>query len=365
MKLFVFNPEHDIALASNLEHFTPPQAACRIRRDLGFLPVLWAAEGDMILTDDKMAAEERAGRLGLACHGEFLTRDMLRQRLSSGVQPDAVCPWGWDLSLRNELLEYGIAPALLPDTSRLDAIRQMSHRRWAAENLLVPLCQISGTTGEAYTADCAAEVQSLLSRHGSVVLKAPWSSSGRGIRYVGKRHNHGRKSYETLSPQLQGWIRNVVNEQGCVMVEPWYDKAIDLGMEFYASADGRVSYRGLSLFHTVGGAYEGNLLGSETALLSRAGRYVRPDLLHEVAHQAETLLSSRLRNCYEGPLGIDMMAVRFKGELLLHPCVELNLRSTMGHVALALSRRKLMENKVMRITFSSDYQLIISSPSQP
>ena len=47
-KLHIFNPEHDIALASNLTNFTAPHAGRQLRADLGFLPALWADEGDYV-----------------------------------------------------------------------------------------------------------------------------------------------------------------------------------------------------------------------------------------------------------------------------------------------------------------------------
>ena len=50
--LHIFNPEHDIALASNLANFTAPHAGRELRADLGYLPVLWAEEGDMVLVDN-------------------------------------------------------------------------------------------------------------------------------------------------------------------------------------------------------------------------------------------------------------------------------------------------------------------------
>jgi hypothetical protein len=65
-------------------------------------------------------------------------------------------------------------------------------------------------------------------------------------------------------------------------------------------------------------------------------------------------LQQRLAGHYVGPLGVDMMLVRqTDGTLCLHPCVEVNLRHTMGHVALHLSRR-LPENAEarFRIVFS-------------
>ena len=48
MKIHIFNPEHDIALASNLSNFTAPHAGRQLRHDLGFLPAIWADEGDVI-----------------------------------------------------------------------------------------------------------------------------------------------------------------------------------------------------------------------------------------------------------------------------------------------------------------------------
>ena len=365
MKLFVFNPEHDMALASNLLHFTPPRAACLIRRNMDFLPSLWAEPEDIILVEDNTIAEARARQLNINYNGKFFPRDRLQQQLLSGLVLDAVCPWGWDLNIRNDMLQYGIESALLPDSSSLDAIRKTSHRRWASENLLLPLRNINGTTGVSCAASTVDEVQQLLSLHGSVVLKAPWSGSGRGIRYVGKRCNVSRKRYDSLTSHLKGWIKNVIKEQACVMVEPWYDKAVDLGMEFYAYGNGSVKYSGLSLFHATDGVYDGNILGSEDSLEARLCRFVSADLLHEVARETVALLSSRLHKSYQGPLGIDMMIVRDESKWLLHPCVELNLRATMGHVALALSRNKSMKGKLMHITAAPDYCLKISSVSQP
>ena len=56
MKLHIFNPEHDIALAYNSILFTPPHAGRELRSDLGFIPALWADDGDFVLVDDVEAA---------------------------------------------------------------------------------------------------------------------------------------------------------------------------------------------------------------------------------------------------------------------------------------------------------------------
>ena len=53
-------------------------------------------------------------------------------------------------------------------------------------------------------------------------------------------------------------------------------------------------------------------------------------------------MSVMLHNKYYGPFGIDMMIVESDNPAcpyLLHPCVEINLRPTMGYAALWASRR--------------------------
>ena len=52
MKLHVFNPEHDLALAANLSNFTAPHAGRKLRADLGCLPALWADEDDVVLVEN-------------------------------------------------------------------------------------------------------------------------------------------------------------------------------------------------------------------------------------------------------------------------------------------------------------------------
>ena len=62
---------------------------------------------------------------------------------------------------------------------------------------------------------------------------------------------------------------------------------------------------------------------------------------------------------YQGPFGIDMMVV--KGEEtdrnLLHPCVEINLRRTMGMVAHYLTSPDPTVRRLMRVTLEGRYKL--------
>ena len=347
MTIHIFNPEHDIALAANLSNFTPPHAGRQLRSDLGFLPALWAKDGDAVLVDDQERAEQGYKRLAqlLRKHlgGAFQAQDVrfvgLKQ-LGAMENVTHVDPWGWNVAQKAQLKRSGVADDVLPQDEKLEAIRQLSHRRTSAK--VLPKLMMKGTVGESFECFTEEETVALLDRYGKLVLKAPWSSSGRGLRFV---------THETFTPQVRGWLRNLLEAQGAVMAEPFYDKEKDFGVEFRATETGEICYEGLSLFHTSNGAYTGNLLATEKLKRDILSRYISTDLLDNVNEVIKAELSPILKGKYTGPFGVDMMIV--KGEkFMLHPCVEINLRRTMGHVALALRPNDDEVIRVMRITCS-------------
>lgn len=347
--LHIFNPEHDIALASNLTNFTAPHAGRQLRADLCFLPALWAAEGDVVLVEDvdyAARAFRRATR-GRKCQVDYVTKHQL-----ANLPMDAVEPWGWDAALRHQLLRAEVDETLLPTETAVAEIRQLSHRQTSA--VLLRQLQGEGLIGESLLCESEETVMHQLSLHPRLVLKAPWSSSGRGIRFINGE----------LNDYHRGWLRNLLKSQGGVMAEPYYQKVKDFGMEF-ESTDNGIRYLGLSLFHTINGAYTGNILATEHVKREMMSRYVSLDLLDAVQQKICHTLS--LGN-YRGPFGIDMMVVRNEkcgmrnvkcDGCLLHPCVELNLRRTMGHVALALTPTDDDVRKVMRIEYLDNYKLRI------
>lgn len=326
MDLYVFNPEHDIVLATGRDRVTPPRAARQLRHDLGFLPELWAGEGDVVLVDDADYARQALAATGRPLRAALVGHRGLRQLLAE-TAPSAIRlrPWGWDRQIVRELREAGVPSGLLPDEDRLRAIRAMSHRRWAAERLLTPLLQEPDTVGESQAVVSVEGCVNLVGTYGTAMLKAPWSSSGRGVRRV---------SPVELTPQMCGWVAHVVAEQGCVMVEPYYNKVLDFGVELVSDGCGQVGLRGLSLFYTERGAYVGNLVADEEEKWQLLSAYVRRDRLVRLIDRLCALLGQALCDVYAGPLGIDMMVVSLEDKLLVHPCVEMNLRATMGHVAL-------------------------------
>lgn len=337
MKLHVFNPEHDIALASFLRRFTAPHAGRQLRGDLGFLPALWAEAGDAILVNDVECAKERLRHIKTRPRHEviFVTLSQLCDHVSSNLE---VCPWGWNPALKYELVKAGVPEDLLPTDEQLWDIRKLSSRAWACGHL---------QSGVRSVADVQT-LDRLVNDMGKCVVKSPWSSSGRGVRYI------AANQWET-SP-IRKWACKVMEAQGCVTVEPYYNKVKDFGMEFEALADGSIRYCGLSLFHTEKGAYTGNVIACEEDKEKLLAPYVSARELRDLRQWVVNVMSRHnIYKVYTGPFGVDMMVYATDNAVKVNPCVELNLRRTMGHVALALSPQEPEPLRLMGIHYDGSH----------
>ena len=346
MKLLVFNPEHDLALAANLSNFTAPHAGRQLRADLGFIPAIWAAADDYVHVENVEDAERRFLRLTRRPFGRFIAKEQICKHKFTAVDV-----WGWDLAIRAFLLRWGIDAAIMPTATQIDDIRQLSHRRYAMQ--LLDCLQMPGIIGSSCETNQIENIIDRLHSGEHLVVKAPWSSSGRGVRFM----------EDDVNIYDNGWLRNVIVKQGSVMVEPYYNKVKDFGMEFVSDGNGSVSYIGLSLFQTSNGAYTGNILASEEEKENLISRYIPIDLLKTVQQKICAKMGSWLKDQYTGVFGIDMMVVRREdGDgFLLHPCVEINLRRTMGHVAISLTELTSGLPKLMKIEYDSNiYKMKIS-----
>lgn len=323
-KLHIYNPEHDIALAKNIPMFTPPKAARITREKYCHIPAFWADDGDWVLVDEAVQKLSREDMSDGMADVRFVTIEDLRL-LTEDTMPSEVLPWGWDRLIVNTLLKANpLFAELVPSDEQLDRIRTMSSRQFVAENILPELVRRDNRfVGEMQSFSGTIEVlELLLAERGTIVAKSPWSCSGRGVRFL----------HAGLSDNEKGWIINTIKEQGCLMLEPLYNNVLDFAMEFHATKDG-VSFQSLNIFETKEGKYLGNIKGTQEDKLRLLTQYIPEGLVLKLRESIIDITTKVFGNSYVGPFGIDAMIVQtLDNKTRLHPCVELNLRRTMGQV---------------------------------
>lgn len=230
------------------------------------------------------------------------------------VHIDSIVPWGWDSRLKQTLLKQGCPERLLPTDEWLEGVRQLQHRRTVLELQPHAVCVDSE--------DAAKEV---IDKMGRVVLKAPWSGSGRGIRLVDSQ----------LSDHDRHWVRRVVAMQGGIIVERRLLVKDDFAIEYYVDDDG-VRFVSLSLFKTQSGVYRGNVLLSDEAIRQHL------HLPHDIEVRYAEWLYEKILGKYNGYVGIDMIRTV---DNEFYVC-EMNLRHTMGIVAFARYKSQITNKKL-------------------
>ncbi|MTK52286.1 hypothetical protein [Paludibacter sp.] len=319
--LYFFNPEHDLALANSDRNFNAPLQAKKLAHDLACLPLWYASPGSIVLStnaDSNWLEEIQRTFPQLKNIHLTLTPDFsLINTLS---------PWGWDNAVCKHFSLLGADSSLLPDSVQLENIRRLSHRNisiQALEHILQDTRFSAMLPTPAKELTSADEADEYALEHKKVIFKAPWSGSGKGLCW----------SKDKMTESRRGWCRNTIEKQGSVIAEPIYDKLLDFAMEFSCN-DGKTSFAGYSLFETEKGIYRGNILMSNESIIQKIEEYGVPaTLLLTVQSQLSTFITNSIAPFYSGLLGIDMFSYQENDLIKLHPCVEINLRMTMGCVA--------------------------------
>ncbi|MDO4191346.1 MAG: hypothetical protein Q4D14_06655 [Bacteroidales bacterium] len=329
-KLLVFNPDHDLALASGTPNYTAPPNATVIANDLAHL-LCWSNTNDVVVSNEKCVDAYRL------LNGGCSTTSWKQLDVYEMVEP-----WGWNESIAHKLRREHVPTHLIPSESLLQEWRNNAHRRMAAKlaeclmnhDVLMPNPAI-----ELFTIE---DLEQFVNQHHQVVFKAPWSGSGRGLMWCNGE----------LTPQVRNRCLKLLTTQGSVMGEVRQVVIQDFALEFFKPHDGNAMFKGYSVFNTSNGVYKQNIVGSQTYLESIVTRYVSKTLLSHIIEQSIEFINQNFPT-YMGCLGIDMFIYECQGCIGINPAVEINLRNTMGNVALELANRWLDPQVVG--TYSIDY----------
>ncbi len=305
------------------QRFTPPRQAELIAQSGALLPLWWAREGDYILAPGANAEWVSSVKRQFGLQGEIY----------AGQATDCCAPWGWSHDARSRFADAGVEVGSLPGDEWLLRHRSLSHRRISAAVMegLRPHLHFNLPPAPIEARDEATLWEAIDKVDGRAMVKLPYSTSGRGI-------------IDTTAPRGMAQLRNsaagMLRRQGSVMVEQRLDKLADFATLFDIDTQGVARPMGYSLFYTSGAtSYSGNRLMPDDDIRSELTRFVDKDDLLAVERALPPLLTNLIGTAHRGPLGVDMLIYRSDKACHINPCVEVNLRMTMGVLAHHLTRR--------------------------
>lgn len=311
MRLFVFNPEHDYALADGHSHFVAMQSAVQFAHDCTpFLKYISSRE-DAIFNLYRVENQE-----------------FVRNKLQNVDVTDLteIIPWGWDAAVKQQLLFAGIPESLLPSEGQINELRILAHRKITIPALSYLYSNIHENVEllPSLPIECfdIEGIDKFVRENPNALFKAPYSGNGRGHLFA----------HHKCSPTVERSLLGVIKKHSSVMAEPIRNITKEFAMEFSVE-NGEVSFAGYSLFETHHYAYACNILAPDNVIESEIMEYVPKSLLMAVKTNLLNFITNDIAPFYNGNVGVDMYLYLENDKIKFQPVSEINLRMTMGAAA--------------------------------
>ena len=355
--VYWFNPNCEAQVAINRTGWTPARLPLQLAADYTALPMFLCAPDDVVLVERRPSSnflrKMQGAGFPIPEFVEYGNGDLKKLEIADR-KISRLQPWGWSpdcVRFMSPLLENPTTGIVKPEAEHWnEEKRRLYSKAWSSEVLRQFLrahdddddwlCD-EWTVGKACTSrEDAMGYMDQLHTEGAekVVIKAIFGASGQ---------NQIRVTKGRMRQTQTRWLLNILEKQGCVVVEPFLNKVLDLSLHLDIKSPGAVQIAGLSRFFT---DYLGQYRGSFVARMAdgldietRKFLYAKDRDTHRLKKLTERL-ADHISACmadtgYFGPAGIDALVYHDDEQLRLKPIVEINPRFTMGRVALSLSRR--------------------------
>lgn len=352
-RIHYFNPGHETAILQGTRNYTPPSNVRKMQKDLAILPVWYAEPEDLVyipeiippgfLYSQPKELQPLPALITEASLANYSANSSLLRASPWGISPQS-------LHLFNKLKESTGIPISIPEWK--EEYTRLTGRQTAADCLRKIRAYLPDLAIPAPPCFCTStqEVEEqMLLWDAPFVLKTPFSSSGRGLLWIWEK---------TLDAKDKNWINGAIHKQGTVSIESGLEKIQDFAMEFHSDGQGHVGYEGLSVFNTEErGAYSGNVMECQAIMRTRITQFTGEEAFRRIQETVACVLSEIYGSIYTGYLGVDMLVYKQKdGSFAIHPCVEINMRYTMGMVALRLFQKYIAPEACgnFRISFDKE-----------
>ena len=355
--IFLFNPTCEYAVANQNANWQPNRILQKMEADLSALPLFFGGQNDFVLVDRIPSPEfvNLLKQFEIEIPNLALKKDALQNPYFINLPKNGLLPWGWSPATHKLLspikalcsVEFQQSPVFNWKPEH----REITSRKFA----LSILKQLQSTLktdfilpAEQTPIICTTQndFEVAIKQWGKVMIKAPWSSSGRGLQPITKTPVH---------PKVWEKVMGIVKEQGFAIAEPLLNKALDLALLFEIKK-GKVETLGTSYFFTNNkGQYEGNYLNGlpdtiEQLIVDFAG-FIVEEICQPIIDAIE---NSEMATFYEGVFGVDMLIYFDEdNKLKINPCLEINVRHTMGLLALRIEK---LISKHKKGVFSTYFQ---------
>jgi hypothetical protein len=337
-RVFYFNPTCELAVANGSFSYMPPLLLQEMERDLAALPFIFCTENDFVIIETKPSDKyiEQLNNWGFKTP-RFCTLSELESMPADSF--DEICPWGWSPAAHFKLkkLKEKCSEEFRSNPSyNWQQTHQLLFERSTSLNFLTNILNKNpepwfinkSLIGVQVTS--LEEIEKMMREHQALVLKAPLSSSGRGIQIIRSK---------TLNNSNKAWISGVLKQQNYLISEPYLEKLADLSFQFRITEEGGIEYLGYTFFETnSNGQYKGTMINAKAADVI-PDKYV--DEPEELINQTARIIRKELKSSvyassYYGLLGVDAMLFRNDRRLMVQPCIEVNCRMNMGILTLML-----------------------------
>lgn len=316
-------------LGLDQDTYTPNPRIAQFRRRLALLPVLYAQRNEFILIEGISSKEIPLlpfYNIAMAKGIEILPLNS-PQKATLSFPGFSFVPWGWNKEVVKKIRKE-LGDISLPTDEEIEIVRELAHRRLTHSFFNFWKEHSSNNLKDwrsPVIISSEKELKKFLSKYVEFCLKAPWSSSGRGVMF----------SSDIPRDKAYNWALSCIRKQGAVMGEPLYDVLHNLASEWYVDKE-KVSFLGFSFFKTSeSGKYSGNMLLPQEKIIEMI-KEASNCCLEEVIQIQMDFIKKSFLGKYCGPLGFDMLITQ---DGRLNPCVEINVRKTMGHVAIEIERQ--------------------------
>ena len=340
--IFYFNPTCEFAIANGSPNWQPNKLLQKMEDDMSSLPLFFGKKDDYVLVKHLPSYDfiSTLKQLGVESPKFILKAEAFNNSEFVNLSKNRLLPWGWSPAMHKLFSPLKVScskefkQSVVADWK--PEHRELTSRKFAAEILFQLLPRISSEIiiPESHLPKiCTSQTdfEMAIKQWGEIMVKAPWSSSGRGLQPITKTPVH---------PKVWEKVLGIIKEQGYAIAEPYLKKEFDFSFQFEIK-QGKVQFLGISNFSTnKKGQYEGNFLNGLPAELDKNVQEFTEAAIDKIRNPLIKLLeNSKLAIYYEGVFGIDTLVfLDENNQLKINPCLEINLRHTMGLLSLKLEK---------------------------